>query len=126
MSNIRNRHEQLIGSLAMRKHVFEIALKKYQDSIPDLLKQVRQLKKARSDNLHFIQQQIRTLDNNKLRSLASNYASDYLQYLVALLQGSLEGNPAINGQTLEEEKAITGFMNMVECTLTDHRRMDGC
>src|SRR5688572_8638948 len=90
------RHEQLIGSLAMRKYIFEVSLKKYQDSIPDLLKQVRQLKKARNDNLQFIQQQIRTLDNNKLRSLASNYVSDYLQYLAALLQGSLEGNPAIN------------------------------
>jgi hypothetical protein len=33
----------------------------------------------------------------------SNFVADWLQVVVQLIDGSTEGNPNINGQTLEEE-----------------------
>lgn len=92
---------------AFLKYLTETTWKRYNDGIPDLLKQLRTIKKERTDNLENVQQQIRTLDKNKLRAMATNHVSDFLQLLVALLQGSLEGNPTINGQNSEEEKART-------------------
>ncbi len=38
----------------------------------------------------------------------SNYVADWLQVVVQLIDGSTEGNPNINGQTLEEEDAREG------------------
>jgi len=50
-----------------------------------------------------LQEQHQGLDSTKLRSQASNYAADWLQIVVNLIDGSTEGNPILNGQTLEEE-----------------------
>jgi hypothetical protein len=55
-----------------------------------------------------VQEQVRTLDKFKLRSMAANFVSDFMSYLVGLLQGSLGGNPVLNGQTLFEEKNHCG------------------
>lgn len=97
-----------MGAQALRKHVMELVWKRYNDSIPDLLKQIRSIKKQRSDELLSVQQQMKTLDNNKLRSFASNYVSDFLQFLVSILGGSTEGNPSLNGQTSDEERQAAG------------------
>jgi hypothetical protein len=40
----------------------------------------------------------------KLRSLASNYCTEFLQCIASLLSGTAEGNAVISGETLEEEK----------------------
>jgi hypothetical protein len=94
----------MIGLQTFRKYLLEITWKRYQESIPDLLKQIRTIQKERRDQLEAIQMQISTLDKNKLRSIASSYVSDFCQYLVGLLGGSLEANPTISGQTLNEEQ----------------------
>ncbi len=39
-----------------------------------------------------------------MRSLASNYCTEFLQCVAALLSGSAEGNAVISGETLEEER----------------------
>ena len=115
---IVHRHDNSIGIQALRKYVTELAHKRYQDSIPDLLKQIRNTKKERNDQLTSIQHHIRTLDKNKLRAIASNYVSDFLQYIVTLLQGSeqsLEGIPNNSGFTLDDEKIHYGKMMKYEC-----------
>jgi len=48
------------------------------------------------------------MDVVKLRSITSNYVADWLQVLVQLIDGSTEGNPALNGQNLEEEDSAFG------------------
>lgn len=108
----QKRNTDFVGAQALRNHVLDITWRKYNDSIPDLLKQIRTLKKERMDSLKVIQQQINTLDNKKLRSLTSNYLSEFLLNLVNLLQGTLEGNPAINGQSLKEELHQAGLHSL--------------
>jgi len=54
------------------------------------------------------------LDSSKLRSLASNYVVNFLQVVEQLIEGTSEGNPAVNGQTLEEEKSTQGDGDWVD------------
>ena len=52
--------------------------------------------------------QLESMDPPKLRALASNYVMEFLQGVEKLIVGTLEGNPALNGQTLAEEKTHEG------------------
>jgi hypothetical protein len=52
--------------------------------------------------------QLATLDSSKLRSIASNYVVNFLQVVERLIAGTSEGNPSVNGQTLEEERNAHG------------------
>ncbi len=75
----------------MRKYIMDLTYKRYTDGIPDLLKQIRAVKKERQDKLASIQNELRTLDNRKLRSMAVSYTSEFLRICILLLQGSIEG-----------------------------------
>jgi len=46
---------------------------------------------------------LKSLDSNKLRGNASRFVVHFLQLIEKLLLGTLEGNPGLNGQTLQEE-----------------------
>ena len=92
----------------MRKHLLELTWKKYQDGIPELLKRLRSFKKKSEETLSGIQVQVKSLESNTLRGNAARYAMHFLQCIEKLLTGTLEGNPSINGQTLEEEKIQDG------------------
>lgn len=99
------RYAGSIGITALKKHLLELTFNKYQANIPELLKKLRVMKKKSEESLHHIQQQIKATDNNKLRGSAAKYVMQFLQCIEKLLSGTLEGNPAINGQTLAEEKS---------------------
>eukprot|EP01099_Mayorella_cantabrigiensis_P000830 TRINITY_DN1356_c0_g1_i1.p1 TRINITY_DN1356_c0_g1~~TRINITY_DN1356_c0_g1_i1.p1 ORF type:complete len:728 (-),score=209.06 TRINITY_DN1356_c0_g1_i1:108-2291(-) len=102
------RFEANIGLHALRKYLLHLSWKNYQDNVPKILKRLRQ-KKASSENaLEKIQSQLATLDSLKLRSLASDYVVDFLQIIERLITGTSEGNPTVNGQSLEEEKLQHG------------------
>lgn len=99
------RYAPFIGVVALKKHILELTWKKYQDGIPELLKRLRAYKKKSEDSLNYIQAQLKNLEPNTLRGNASRYAMHFLQCIEKLLTGTLEGNPSINGQSLEEEKS---------------------
>jgi len=68
-----------------------------------------------------IQKQISSVEVNlnnvtisKIRSDASSYVVDFLQIVDQLISGTSEGNPAVNGQTLEEEKNAHGDGDWVD------------
>ena len=92
----------------MRKHILELTWRKYQDGIPELLKRLRNFKKKSEEKLTVTQGQLKSLESNTLRGNAARYAMQFLQFIEKLLTGTLEGNPSINGQTLEEEKSQDG------------------
>jgi len=98
------RYGPFIGIVALKKQVLELTWKKYQDNIPELLKRLRTFKRKSESNLELIQAQLNSLESNTLRGNAARYAMHFLQNIEKLLTGTLEGNPSINGQTLEEEK----------------------
>ena len=51
---------------------------------------------------------MKSLDSNTLRGNASRYVMQFLRNIDKLLVGTLEGNPAINGQSTVEEKEQDG------------------
>jgi hypothetical protein len=68
-----------------------------------LLKQISRLQQVR--------EQVDSIKGAKLRALASNYTTEYLQCVGALLAGTVEGNTVVNGETLEEEVEKTSKQN---------------
>ena len=60
------------------------------------------------------------LDVTKLRSITSNFVADWLQVLVQLIDGSTEGNPAVNGQTVEEEDTLYGDFSGFKLKYVNH------
>jgi len=98
------RFRRKIGISSMKKFLLELIWKRYQETIPEILKRLRDLKSQTEDSLKNIQQKYSLLENYKLRATASNYVMNFLQDLEKLITGTLEGYPAQNGQTLEEEK----------------------
>jgi len=99
------RYANSIGIVQLKKHLLEATFNKYQANIPELLKRLRLMKKKSEESLSHIQSQIKATDNNRLRGSAAKYVMHFLQCVEKLLTGTLEGNPSINGQTIEEEKA---------------------
>eukprot|EP01111_Echinosteliopsis_oligospora_P000111 TRINITY_DN1010_c1_g1_i3.p1 TRINITY_DN1010_c1_g1~~TRINITY_DN1010_c1_g1_i3.p1 ORF type:complete len:918 (-),score=330.40 TRINITY_DN1010_c1_g1_i3:58-2811(-) len=98
------RFEKSIGVHSLRRWLLNQAWKNYQDSIPRILKHLRSKKTASVEQLRDVDLQIDSLNAGKLRGIASNYVVSFLQILEQLLQGTVEGQPTINGQTLDEEK----------------------
>lgn len=52
-----------------------------------------------------LEKKLKKLDNHKLRANAAKYVNQFLHCIEKLITGTLEGNPIINGQSLEEEKS---------------------
>ena len=102
------RYEANIGVHALRKYILNLTWKSYQESIPRILKQLRARKVMTQRKISDLEKQLAGLDNSKLRSIASNYVVSFLQIIERLIAGTSEGNPAVNGQTLEEEKNAHG------------------
>eukprot|EP01118_Nematostelium_gracile_P015485 TRINITY_DN6219_c0_g1_i1.p1 TRINITY_DN6219_c0_g1~~TRINITY_DN6219_c0_g1_i1.p1 ORF type:complete len:824 (-),score=312.45 TRINITY_DN6219_c0_g1_i1:78-2549(-) len=108
------RYESNIGVQALRKYILNLTWKSYQESIPRILKQLRARKVASKNKMEEVEKQLQSLDASKLRSIASNYVVNLLQIMERLISGTSEGNPAVNGQTLDEEKNAHGDGDWVD------------
>jgi hypothetical protein len=102
------RFQNFLGALALRKHILDATWKLYQDNIPSVQNRLRALKANSEQTLEQLQTRIAGLDIFKLRSSASNFVMNFLSSTEKLIVGTLDGNPAQNGQTLIEEKAELG------------------
>jgi len=98
------RFESNIGVIQLRQYILNLTWKKYQDDVPQILKRLRSNKTETEKALRKVQDQLKSLNSVKLRSIASDYVVNFLQVIDRLLAGTSEGNPAVNGQTLEEER----------------------
>lgn len=99
-----NRFAENIGIHNLRSIIEQSVWKNYQISIPEILKKLRQLKRETQMKLKKHTELYQILDASKLRTIASNYVVTFLQIIEKLIAGTAEGNPTVNGQTLEEEK----------------------
>jgi len=102
------RYESNIGVVQLRQFILEMAWKRYQEDIPHILKRLRANKVSYESSLKKVKAQLEGLNAVKLRSIASDYVVSFLQAIDKLLAGTSEGNPAVNGQTIEEEKQHMG------------------
>eukprot|EP01112_Ceratiomyxa_fruticulosa_P015981 TRINITY_DN4787_c0_g1_i1.p1 TRINITY_DN4787_c0_g1~~TRINITY_DN4787_c0_g1_i1.p1 ORF type:complete len:740 (-),score=173.13 TRINITY_DN4787_c0_g1_i1:40-2259(-) len=99
------RFERSIGPGNFRRLLLDITWRKYQETVPEVLKRLRSFRKNSEESLVKVRTQLENMDAYKLRALASSYVMEFLQSIEKLIVGTLEGNPAQNGQTLLEEKA---------------------
>jgi hypothetical protein len=102
------RYETFIGIHALRKHLWDATWKIYQDNIPTVQNRLRALKSGSEQQLSQLQARLTGMDIFRLRSAASNFVMNFLQSIEKLIVGTLDGNPAQNGQTLPEEKMFAG------------------
>eukprot|EP01092_Planopodium_desertum_P011218 TRINITY_DN5126_c0_g2_i1.p1 TRINITY_DN5126_c0_g2~~TRINITY_DN5126_c0_g2_i1.p1 ORF type:complete len:772 (+),score=212.08 TRINITY_DN5126_c0_g2_i1:32-2347(+) len=102
------RFQGSIGVHALRKFLLNRTWRAYQDTIPSILKRLRQRKADSQLALKSIQTQLTQFGSTHLRSIANDYVVNFLQTIQTLIAGTSEGNPAVNGQTLSEEKHTHG------------------
>jgi hypothetical protein len=91
-----------------RHAINDIIWRKYQEAVPEVLKRLRGFHKNSEEHLAKVRNQLESTDPPRLRALASNYVMEFLQGVEKLIVGTLEGNPALNGQSLAEEKTHEG------------------
>eukprot|EP01111_Echinosteliopsis_oligospora_P010549 TRINITY_DN3309_c0_g1_i2.p1 TRINITY_DN3309_c0_g1~~TRINITY_DN3309_c0_g1_i2.p1 ORF type:complete len:709 (-),score=188.36 TRINITY_DN3309_c0_g1_i2:77-2203(-) len=96
--------EKQIGLSHSRLALLDLTWRRHQDAVPEVLKRLRAFSKNSKDHLEKVRSQLASMDASKLRTLASNYTTEFLQSIEKLIDGNLEGNPSVNGQTLYEEK----------------------
>jgi hypothetical protein len=93
-----------VGVLSLRRWIHNLVWRNFQKFIPSLIQTAYERVTSSQDDLRTVREQMDSFKGSKLRSLASNYATEFLQSVSALLSGPAEGNAVINGETLEEEK----------------------
>lgn len=104
----KSSYDANLGIYSFRRYVLNLTWKSYQESIPRILKQLRAKKAMTERKIKEVEKQLQSLDSAKLRAIASNYVVNFLQVVERLISGTSEGNPAVNGQTLDEEKNSHG------------------
>jgi len=106
------RHEAAIGAPAFVQHITQFVWRAHHVFNPRVLEEIRTRKTASERNHAAAQKKVEALTSNYFRVVASGYAMQFLQTVQALLRGCAEGNPAVNGETLDQEKASCGADNM--------------
>jgi predicted nucleic acid-binding protein len=108
------RYDGNLGIYAFRRYLLNLTWKTYQEAIPRILKQLRAKKVETERKIKEVEKQLSSLDSAKLRALSTNYVVSFLQTIEKLISGTSEGNPAVNGQSLEEEKNAHGDGDWVD------------
>jgi hypothetical protein len=103
------RTQRTIGVSNMVKHLITAIWKSYQDSAPRVLRTLRSRRADSERSLREQMQQAESLNPAFFRTVASQYATEFLRTIEHLIAGTAEGNPAVNGQTLEQEHASAGL-----------------
>jgi hypothetical protein len=98
-----------IGMHALRKFCVDAAWKAFQMDVPVILRTLRTRRALLSGKIAEVRTRVDDLNAARLRSVANSYVVEFLQVIDQLITGSSEGNPNVNGQTLEEEKAALGL-----------------
>jgi len=102
------RHEDSIGAPAFVQHISQFVWRAHQVFCPRVLEEIRKRKANSERDLKAAKEKTASLTSNYFRVVASGYAMQFLQTIQALLRGCAEGNPAVNGETLDQEKAGCG------------------
>lgn len=97
-----------VGSLALREWIRDKVWRQFQQYVPVLLQTAMEGLSWTQKDLALVRSQVQSLQVSKLRALASNYTTEFLQCVGSLLLGTAEGNSVVNGETLDEEKHAHG------------------
>jgi len=132
------RYQGRIGVPAVVSYISHFILKAHQAQSPKVDLALRDKVQASVRALHKITQRGEAVKRpNYFRILASDYSMLYLKTLQGLLHGTIDGTPAVNGQSLEQERTMCGadgqwvdgsgipFDNLVEVPMGDNRLYGG-
>lgn len=103
-----------IGIYQLRQYLLDFLWTTYREFLPEVPKVLKQVQDANNLNLFRVEGELNGLNHQKLRETANNCAMEWLQNVEKLMKGSLDGNPAQNGQTLAEEKEAKGVATWVD------------
>jgi len=99
-----------IGVPAVVAYVSQFILKAHQAQSPKVDLALRGKIQASVHSLHRITERGNAVKrSNYFRVIASDYSMLYLKTLHGLLHGTIDGTPAVNGQSLEQEKSMCGI-----------------
>jgi len=98
-----------IGVPAVVCHISEFIFKTHHTQSPKVDLALRAKLDATKHALHRINERSEAVKrSNYFRVLASDYSMLYLKTLRGLVHGTIDGTPAVNGQSLEQEKTMCG------------------
>jgi hypothetical protein len=97
-----------IGIPSVVKYITSNIWRSYQESAPLILRVLRRRKLELVSAVDENTKQMAALTPSFFRVVASDYSMEFLRTLERLIRGTAEGNPAVNGQTLDQEKSQCG------------------
>jgi len=101
-----SRFEGNIGALAVQKRILLWVWNRYQNVVlPAVIRHIRAIRGNAEKSKAGIEDRIASISPQELRKDASLFASSWVDTISAMLNRSLVGKPALNGQTLAEECA---------------------
>ena len=104
------RFQGRIGVPAVVSYVSQFILKAHQAQSPKIDLALRAKVHATEHAMHHMNKRSEAVKgSNYFRVLASDYSMLYLKTLHGLLHGTIDGTPAVNGQSLEQEKTMCGI-----------------
>ena len=104
------RFQSCVGVPAVIAHFAQFVWKSHQTQSPKILHALRTRKAETQKAVAAVKaREAAVACPGYFRVVASEYAMLYLKTIKALLRGSVDGNPAVNGQSLEQEKAMCGI-----------------
>jgi len=104
------RYQGRIGVPAVVAYVSQFVLKAHQAQSPKVDLALRAKVQESVHALNRINERGDAVKrSNYFRVLASDYSMLYLKTLHGLLHGTIDGTPAVNGQSLEQEKTMCGI-----------------
>jgi len=101
-----SRFEGNIGALAVQKRILLWVWNRYQNVvIPAVIRHLRAIRGSAEKSKADFESRAALITPQELRKKASLFASSWVEALSSMLNRSLVGKPALNGQTLAEECA---------------------
>lgn len=93
-----------VGVHSLRAWLADKTWRAFQAAVPVILRTLRARRAALASQIAALRARVDELQPARLRAVANSYVVELLQIIDLLVTGSSEGNPNVNGQTLEEEK----------------------
>ncbi len=109
------RYFPAIGVRMVRNLLLQTIWKGYQNTLPTVVREFKAARGKLEQKSNSAMQQIASLESPySLRNMANHYCSEFVQTVVKLIVGGIEGNTQRSGQTLEEERVLSGVPNWAD------------
>eukprot|EP01105_Mastigella_eilhardi_P025979 TRINITY_DN7281_c0_g1_i2.p1 TRINITY_DN7281_c0_g1~~TRINITY_DN7281_c0_g1_i2.p1 ORF type:complete len:756 (+),score=186.45 TRINITY_DN7281_c0_g1_i2:236-2269(+) len=102
------RAQRCVGVPRLLAALSECVVSTHRSAAPSVLAALRARRSEAEERLQRVDTERALLIAPEMRAAASDYAVEFVQVIERLIMGTAEGVPAVNGQTLEQEKLACG------------------